>query len=85
MIYLSDIVDAIVEKSEPMKLVKEVGISDRLKYHLDNRLTLEQNVFRIYSESYFKLVNEVRGLYNDDAIELNDDDLLIKENLHLLF
>ena len=75
MIYLSDIVDAIVEKSEPMKLVKEVGISDRLKYHLDNRLTLEQNVFRIYSESYFKLVNEVRGLYNDDAIELNDDDL----------
>jgi len=80
MIYLSDIVDAIVEKSEPMKLVKEVGISDRLKYHLDNRLTLEQNVFRIYSESYFKLVNEVRGLYNDDAIELNDDDLDIVES-----
>ena len=80
MIYLSDIVDAIVEKSEPMKLVKEVGISDRLKYHLDNKLTLEQNVFRIYSESYFKLVNEVRGLYNDDAIELNDDDLDIVES-----
>ena len=49
MIYLSDIVNEIVEKSEPMKLVKDVSISDRLKYHLDNKLTLEQNVFRIYS------------------------------------
>ena len=80
MIYLSDIVNEIVEKSEPMKLVKDVSISDRLKYHLDNKLTLEQNVFRIYSESYFKLVNEVRGLYNADAIELNDDDLDIVES-----
>ncbi len=80
MINLSDIVDEILEKNEPMKLVKEVGISDRLKYHLDNKLTLEENVFRIYSEGYFKLVNEVRSLYEDDSIELNDDDLDIIES-----
>jgi len=80
MINLSDIVDEILEKNEPMKLVKEVGISDRLKYHLDNKLTLEENVFRIYSEGYFELVNEVRSLYEDDAIELNDDDLDIIES-----
>ena len=80
MINLSDIVDEIVEKSEPMKLVKDVWISDRLKYHLDNKLTLEENIFRIYSEGYFKLVNEVRSLYEDDAIELNDDDLDIIES-----
>lgn len=80
MINLSDIVDEILEKNEPMKLVKEVGISDRLKYHLDNKLTLEENVFRIYSEGYFELVNEVRSLYEDDSIELNDDDLDIIES-----
>ena len=80
MINLRDIVEEIVEKSEPMKLVKEVGISDRLKYHLDNKLTLEENVFRIYSEGYFELVNEVRSLYEDDAIELNDDDVDIVES-----
>lgn len=80
MINLRDIVEEIVEKNEPMKLVKEVGISDRLKYHLDNKLTLEENVFRIYSEGYFKLVNEVRSLYEDDSIELNDDDLDIIES-----
>jgi GrpB-like predicted nucleotidyltransferase (UPF0157 family) len=80
MINLSDIVDEILEKNEPMKLVKDVWISERLKYHLDNKLTLEENIFRIYSEGYFKLVNEVRGLYNDDAIELNDDDVDIIES-----
>ena len=80
MINLSDIVDEIIEKSEPMKLVKDVWISDRLKYHLDNKLTLEENIFRIYSEGYFKLVNEVRHLYSSDAIELNDDDLDIIES-----
>jgi GrpB-like predicted nucleotidyltransferase (UPF0157 family) len=80
MINLSDIVDEIIEKNEPMKLVKDVWISDRLKYHLDNKLTLEENIFRIYSEGYFKLVNEVRHLYSSDAIELNDDDLDIIES-----
>ena len=80
MINLRDIVEEIVEKSEPMKLVKDIPISDRLKYHLDNKLTLEENIFRIYSEGYFKLINEVRSLYEDDAIELNDDDVDIVES-----
>jgi len=80
MINLTDIVDEILEKSEPMKLVKDVQISEQLKYHLDRKLTLEENIFRIYSEGYFKLVNEVRSLYNDDAIELNDDDVDIVES-----
>jgi len=80
MINLRDIVEEIVEKSEPMKLVKDVPISDRLKYHLENKLTLEENIFRIYSEGYFKLINEVRSLYENDAIELNDDDVDIIES-----
>ena len=80
MINLRDIVEEIVEKSEPMKLVKDIPISGRLKYHLDNKLTLEENIFRIYSEGYFKLINEVRSLYENDAIELNDDDVDIVES-----
>jgi len=80
MIKLTDILDEMVERGEPMKLVKDASISDQLKYHLDRNLTLEENVFRIYSEGYFKLVNEVRSLYNDDAIELNDDDVDIIES-----
>ncbi len=52
MINLTDIVDEILEKSEPMKLVKDVQISEQLKYHLYKKLTLEENIFRIYSEGY---------------------------------
>ena len=40
MINLRDIVEEIVEKSEPMKLVKDVPISDRLKYHLDKNFEI---------------------------------------------
>jgi len=80
MIKLTDIIDEMVERGEPMKLVKDTSISDQLKYHLDRNLTLEENVFRIYSEGYFKLINEVRELYNQDLIELNDDDVDIIES-----
>lgn len=59
----------------PMKLIKEnMKISENLKFHLDNSISLCDNIFRIYSEAYFSLINEVKELYNLDAIELNDDD-----------
>ena len=56
MINLRDIVEEIVEKSEPMKLVKDVPISDRLKYHLDNKLALGESVFRYGSDKFFELI-----------------------------
>jgi hypothetical protein len=80
MINLTDIVDEILEKNAPMKLVQDTVISSNLKYHLDHNLTLEENIFRTYSESYFLLINEVRELYNQDLIELNDDDVDIVES-----
>lgn len=72
---LIDIVEEIIERSEPMKLVKDVQVSEHLKYHLDRNLTLEENIFRTYSDSFFSLIKEVRELYEQDAIALNDDDL----------
>jgi hypothetical protein len=58
----------------PMNLVQPVSISNNLKYHIDNKICLCENVFRIYSKSYFELINEVRNLYNKNLIELNEDD-----------
>jgi hypothetical protein len=79
---LKDIVEDIVHPAEPMKLIGEVNISSNLKYHLDKNLTLEECVFRHYSEAYFNLINEVRGLYNNDMIELNGYDAdIIESNL----
>ena len=62
-----------------MKLIKEMKISEHLKYHLDNNLSLCDNVFRIHSKAYFDLINEVRDLYNQDLIEVNDEDAELLE------
>lgn len=68
------------EVVKPMKLVESVEISENLKYHLENRIPLSENVFRIYSERYFDLINEVRELYENGKIILNSEDQWIVES-----
>ena len=61
-------------------LTENVKVSDALQYHIDNGLTLTDNVFRVYSESYFDLVNEVRKLYTEGNIKLNEEDTMMIES-----
>lgn len=61
-------------------LKENTDISDALRYHIDNGVSLTDNVFRVYSESYFDLVNEVRELYNKGKIDLNEEDRLMVES-----
>ena len=61
-------------------LKENTDISEALKYHIDSGLSLTDNVFRVYSESYFDLVNEVRELYNKGKIDLNEEDRLMVES-----
>jgi hypothetical protein len=63
-----------------MSLNENTEVSDELKYHLDNKISLSENVFRIYSEAYFNLINEVRELYNNNKISLPEDDIWIVES-----
>lgn len=60
--------------STPIKLKNEIEVSDNLKYHIENKISLCENIFRIYSNSYFSLINEARELYNKDLLEVNDED-----------
>lgn len=62
-----------------MELVKKVKISDSLKYHLENKISLCDNVFRAHSNAYFSLINEVRDLYENEAIIVNDEDAELLE------
>lgn len=65
-----------------MKLIKECEISENLKFHLEEKIPFSENIFRVYSESYFDLINEVRHLHRRGLIELNEDDLwFIKSDL----
>jgi hypothetical protein len=57
-------------------------ISEGLRYHLDNQIPLLENVYRYGSESYFNLINEVRGLYSEGKVDLSFmDEELIKTDI----
>jgi len=65
-----------------MQLLADAKISNNLKYHLENKIPLCENSFRIYSKAYFDLINEVRNLYEKDLIALNDEDAeLVETNI----
>ena len=73
--------EALETQLDKTLLLKEnVEVSDVLKYHIDNSISLTDNVFRVYSESYFDLVNEVRELYNKGKLDLNEEDRLMVES-----
>ena len=44
--------------NKTLTLKKDVEVSDVLKYHINNNLSLTDNVFKVYSEGYFDLVND---------------------------
>ena len=64
----------------PMKLTENVKISKELEYHIENKISLSENIFRIYSTKFFDLINEVRSLYKNNQIRLNEDDIWIMES-----
>lgn len=73
--------EALEQQLDKTLVLKEdVDVSEALQYHINNGLTLTDNVFRVYSESYFDLVNEVRELYNEGVIDLNEEDRLMVES-----
>jgi hypothetical protein len=73
--------EALEEQLDKTLILKEnIEVSESLQYHIDNELSLTDNVYRVYSESYFDLVNEVRELYNEGKINLNEEDRLMVES-----
>jgi hypothetical protein len=79
---LENIIKKVIkEEFKPkMVLTENVNVSDELKFHLDNSISLSENMFRIYSDSFFNLINEVRELYYEGSIELEDEDVWLVES-----
>jgi hypothetical protein len=82
MMDLRELIKEELEKQldKTLILTEDVEISESLQYHIENGLSLTDNVYRVYSESYFNLVNEVRELYNEGKINLNEEDTLMVES-----
>ena len=73
--------EVLVQQLDKSLILKEnVKISNALQYHIDNGMTLTENAFMFYSEGYFNLVNEVRELFNEGKIDLNEADTLMVES-----
>jgi hypothetical protein len=79
---LKQIIKEALEKelNKTLILKENIKISEALQYHIDNNLSLTDNVFRVYSKGYFDLVNEVRNLWKDGKIHLNEEDTLMVES-----
>lgn len=61
-----------------IRLQEIVGLPS-LQYHLDNKLTLSECVYRYSSDSFIQLFAEARQALRDGKITLNEQDLLLIE------
>ena len=79
---LREIIKETLEEHLDRSLIlkEQVNISEALQYHIENGFSLTNNVFRVYSQAYFDLVNEVRELWQNNLIELNEEDTLMVES-----
>ena len=58
----------------------EMPISENLRYHLDNKIQIHDNVFRPGSKAHIELIHETRLLWKKGVIELQDIDKKLFEN-----
>ena len=83
MLNLKEIIKETLEEHLDKSLIlkeSNVDISEELKYHIQEGLTLTNNIYRVYSQGYFNLVNEVRDLRERGLIDLNEEDQMMVES-----
>lgn len=64
----------------PISLITETEVSKNLQFHLDEGLSVTENVFRPYSKNFFELINETRKLYNKNLIQIGLEDKWLMES-----
>ena len=57
-----------------LKRFDESMISENLQYHIQNNISVTENIFRYGSDYYFELLKECRNLFDKGDIELFDTD-----------
>ena len=61
-----------------IRLQEIIGLPN-LQYHLDNKLTLSECVYRYSSDSFIQLFAEARQAFRDGKIVLSEQDILLLE------
>jgi hypothetical protein len=60
--------------------IKDIVGLPSLNYHLENGLSLSENVYRYSSERFIQLFAEARDAWRDGLIELNEEDAQLLES-----
>jgi hypothetical protein len=58
---------------------KQHNLSENLKYHLDNEISIVNNIFRLGTYNFYNILKESRILFEKESINLNEDDRIIFE------
>ena len=61
-------------------VVKKQVISEELQYHIDNSISLTENVFRYGSPKYFDVINEARKLYSKGYSQWSEEEVELLES-----
>ena len=70
-----------ITRQELRKLIKEeVLLSEGLKYHVREGISLSESVYRPGSKAFFDLINEARARYLTRDISLNENDRELVES-----
>jgi hypothetical protein len=59
--------------------LKEIVGLPSLRYHLDNNLTLSENIYRYSSDAFIQLFKEARNAWRNDKIQLSEADTELLE------
>lgn len=68
------------ELKQTLTLTESVIVSEGLKYHIDNKISLTENIYRPFSNNFFNLINEVRDLYLIGKIDVPENEKWIVES-----
>ena len=67
------LVNLVLEHDKPV-------ISEELQYHMDSKISLDENLFRYGSPKYFNVINEARKLYNEGYGQWSEEDIELLES-----
>jgi hypothetical protein len=63
-----------------IKLKELIPISEGLKYHIDNKIPIMENIYRYSSQKFLELFEECRTLYFENKAEFCEKDIDLIEN-----
>lgn len=67
------LVNLVLENNKPV-------ISEDLRYHFENKISISENLYRYGSPKYFKVINEARELYKKGYGNWSEEDIEILES-----